>query len=188
MYSYFKGVLVEKQALGVVVEVNDIGYGIATPLSTLTALGDVGSTIKLYVYLHVKEDDLSLFGFANLKEKNLFKQLIKTSGIGVRYALNILSTLSYDEFSSAIATGSIESLTRIPGIGKKTAERLILDIADKLVYNPSKNLLDNKLKQALEALQSLGYSKQQANSMLNKIDGNENLNLENLIKLALSSA
>jgi Holliday junction DNA helicase RuvA len=132
MIAYLRGTLLEKHPNEAVVEVNGVGYDVHIPVSTYTALPDTGAEVRLRVHTHVREDALTLFGFVSAEEKSLFEKLISVSGIGPKLAITVLSGLNTSDLVSAIRNGEIERLVRIPGVGKKTGERIILELRDKL--------------------------------------------------------
>ncbi|MBI3684056.1 MAG: Holliday junction branch migration protein RuvA [Acidobacteria bacterium] len=132
MIGYLRGTLIEKHPNEVIVDVNGVGYHATIPISTFSALPDTGSEVKLRIHTHVREDALALFGFLTAEEKGLFEKLISVSGVGPKLAVTMLSGLPVADLVSAIRTGNIQQLTRVPGIGKKTAERLVVDLRDKL--------------------------------------------------------
>jgi Holliday junction DNA helicase RuvA len=132
MIAWLQGILADKAADRVVVNVNGVGYEVSIPFSTYYELGDVGAAVSLRIYTHVREDALSLFGFLTEKEKRLFTMLIQVAGVGPRLAVATLSGLPADELVKAVCHGDIVRLSSIPGIGKKTAERIVLELRDKL--------------------------------------------------------
>lgn len=132
MIAHLKGVLKEKSAGRLVVDVGGVGYEVLIPFSTYYELAEIGETVSLRIYTHVKEDALSLYGFLTSKEKVLFAHLIQVSGIGPKLGIAILSGLPADEFIQAAMDGDIAKLNSIPGVGKKTAERLVLEMKDKV--------------------------------------------------------
>lgn len=132
MIAHLRGVLLEKHPNQAIVDVGGVGYELTIPVSTFTTLPDVGGETKLRVHTHVREDALTLFGFATREEKALFEKLISVSGIGPKLAVTVLSGLAASELINAIRSGDVHSLVRIPGIGKKTAERLILELKEKM--------------------------------------------------------
>jgi Holliday junction DNA helicase RuvA len=133
MIAHLRGTILEKHPNQVILETTGIGYDIQIPVSTYTTLGDTGSSIALRIHTHVREDALQLFGFATAEEKLLFERLISVSGIGPKLAVTVLSGLATAELIGAIRTGDVQKLVRIPGVGKKTAERIVLELKDKLV-------------------------------------------------------
>ena len=132
MISSLRGVLAEKHPNRVTIDVGGVGYDVTIPVSTFSALHDVGSTATLLIHTHVREDALALFGFATVAEKGLFEKLIGVSGIGPSLAIKVLSGLAAEQLIQSIRAGLVEQLVRIPGVGKKTAERMVLELKDKL--------------------------------------------------------
>lgn len=132
MIAHLRGILLEKHPNQVVVEAQGVGYDVAIPVSTFSSLPELGHEVKLRVHTHVREDAIALFGFATPDEKTLFEKLIAVSGIGPKLAITALSGLATAELVGAIRSGAIDTLVRIPGVGKKTAERIVLELRDKL--------------------------------------------------------
>jgi len=132
MIASLKGTLIQKHPTSIIVEVQGVGYEMRIPLSTYYELGDVGSTVALMIYTHVREDTLQLYGFRTQREKDLFMQLITVGGVGPKLAITILSGLSVDDLIMAIRTNALARISSVPGIGKKTAERLVVELRDKL--------------------------------------------------------
>ncbi|MCZ2077219.1 MAG: Holliday junction branch migration protein RuvA [Bryobacteraceae bacterium] len=132
MIAYLRGTLLEKHPNQVVVDVAGVGYDVTIPVSTFSSLPDTNSEVRLRIHTHVREDALLLFGFLTMDEKSLFEKLIGVSGIGPRLAITILSGLPASDLVTAIRGGQLEHLVRIPGIGKKTAERMVLELRDKV--------------------------------------------------------
>ncbi len=170
MIEYLKGTIAEKSENSMVLDVNGVGYGISVSGGTLSLLPGVGEEVKIYTYLSVREDGIGLYGFPSRDDLSMFKLLITVSGIGPKGALGILSALSPDDLRIAIITGDSKSITLAPGIGKKTAERIILDLKDKI---DDKALIgdisnqesistgvsrDGARDEAVAALVALGYS------------------------------
>src|SRR5690242_16724436 len=133
MIAHLRGTILEKHPNQVIVETTGVGYDIQIPVSTYTTLGDAGSSVTLRIHTHVREDALQLFGFATAEEKLVFKRLISVSGIGPKLAVTVLSGLPTSDLINAIRSGDVQKLVRIPGVGKKTAERMVLELKDKLV-------------------------------------------------------
>lgn len=199
MISLIKGTILNKNKESVIIENNGIGYLVFTSFSTLSTIGNVEDTASLYTYLHVREDNLSLYGFSSPEEKHAFLLLISVSGVGPKAALSILSTISTTDFSMAIISGDSNVLSKSPGIGKKLAQRIILELKDKIKKD---SLLDadndgnsiqmdlisenSAFAEATSALVVLGYSQSEAVNALSKtpkdIDG-----LENILKYALKN-
>ena len=132
MIAHLRGKLVDKQPNLVTIDVGGVGYAVTIPVSTYSQLGQTGGEAALHIHTHVREDALALFGFATRGEKAIFQKLITVSGIGARLAVTVLSGLPLDELSKAIRSGDVTRLTRIPGVGKKTGERMVLELREKL--------------------------------------------------------
>lgn len=132
MIAYLRGKLLEKHPNQVILETGGVGYDVTIPVSTFSALPSPGSEIALRVHTHVREDALALFGFQTTEEKTIFEKLISVSGIGPSLAIKVLSGMATGDLMSAIRNGQVEQLVRIPGVGKKTAERIVLELKDKL--------------------------------------------------------
>ena len=194
MITYLNGKLVEKNPANVVIECNGIGYYVHISLQTYSKIGSQES-IKIYTYLSIKEDSHTLYGFADTQERELFKQLISVSGVGTNTARMMLSSMTSSELVSSIASNNVTSLTSIKGIGGKTAQRIILDLKDKILktsdtLDNKSGLMNNTIKnEALSALVVLGFDKKMAESALTKILLNEPsiTNVEELIKKSLKS-
>jgi holliday junction DNA helicase RuvA len=196
MIASLNGILKGKSPTEVLVDVNGVGYSVSIPLSTYSTLGDLNSPVHLLTHLHVREDAMQLFGFATEAERQLFRLLISITGIGPKIAQGILSGISVPDLRQHIAGGNIAALTSIPGIGKKTAERLIVELRDKIgKIEPSSaaGLIsgDRNVEirsEALLALTSLGYNRIAAEKALrmaiNDTAGSQ-LSVEDLIKKAL---
>ncbi len=197
MIGRIKGIILEKKAPELLVDVNGIGYEIFAPMSTFYQLPEVGATTTLHTHFVVREDVQQLYGFAKLIERDLFRLLIKVNGVGPKLALAILSSMEPDNFIQCIANNDTASLVRLPGIGKKTAERLIIEIADKLkdwvsggakgaepIMMQGNFAAHDSLKDAMSALVTLGYKPQQASQVISKID-TQGLSTEGIIKQAL---
>lgn len=133
MIAFLRGRLHDKQPQRVVVDVGGVGYDVAVPLSTFYQLGDEGSEVALRIHTHVREDQLALFGFLTASEQIVFERLLGVSGIGPKLALGVLSGIEPVEFVAALERGDVARLTRIPGVGKKTAERMVLELRDRLL-------------------------------------------------------
>jgi Holliday junction DNA helicase RuvA len=132
MIAFIRGSLLEKTPGSAIVDVNGVGYELSISVPTFTHLPDPGGDVKLRVHTHVREDAISLFGFLNTEEKTLFEKLISVTGIGPKLAMNILSGVSTSDLTAAIRASQLDRLVRIPGVGKKTAERIVLELRDKL--------------------------------------------------------
>ena len=189
MIASLKGKL---ESLGIdwaVINVGGIGFQVFMPTPTLSTLGSVGGEVKLYTHLHLREDNATIYGFASTEELDLFKTLINVSGLGPRLALSMLSAMDIEQLTMAIATGNAELLTGIPGIGKKMASRLVLELKDKiaigLVTTPVTELAQENAD-VLSALTSLGYSASEATRALASLPRDQELSLEERVKLALA--
>ena len=172
MISYIKGTLVDKQPIVATVEVGGLGLRVNIPLSTYEKLPDKGSSLILYTHFHVREDEMSLYGFLNPEELEMFRHLIGVSGIGPKVALGILSGTGIIQLKNSVREGDVERLTTIKGIGKKTAQRLIVELRDKLgaIADGDEWLkgtdddgeLEENVLAAVTALEILGYARKQA--------------------------
>ncbi len=132
MISQLRGTLLEKHPNQVMVDVQGVGYEVTIPVTAYSSLPEQGATVRLHIYTHVREDVLALFGFLTSEDKSLFEKLIAVSGIGPKLAITAMSGLTAEDLRSAIRAGAVEQLVRIPGVGKKTAERMVLELRDKL--------------------------------------------------------
>ena len=197
MIGRIRGVLLEKQAPALLVDVQGIGYELEASMSTFYHLPECGETITLHTHLVVREDAHLLYGFASQGERAMFRSLIKISGVGPKLALTILSGISAEEFGRCIMEGDSKALTRLPGVGKKTAERLVVELKDKLdagdtgISLPraatSSVVQENPVNDAVSALISLGYKAQQASQMVRNLDI-EGKSTEDIIRAALQGA
>lgn len=170
MIGRLTGQLIEKRPPTIVVEVHGVGYEVDVPMSTFFQLPGAGSAITLHTHLIVREDAHLLFGFATEQERQVFRRLLKISGVGARTALSVLSGMTVSELSQAVAAQDGARLIRIPGIGKKTAERLLLELRDKLGAMTAVPGGDAEIRSdALHALVALGYSAKEATDALGKI-------------------
>lgn len=196
MIAFISGVLVSKTATRAVVRTAGVGLDVLIPLSTFEKLPDPGATVTLQTHLHVREDALSLIGFFSIEEKELFQMLVSVSGIGVKLALGILSGCKIVDLYKYLAEGNEASLTRIPGLGKKTAQRLILDLKDKAVAQLGKLATDlsiparlnrDMLEEAIQAMLSLGYTRPEAVRSIEKAAHalGEEASIEKLLRQAL---
>ncbi len=197
MYSFLSGILAERSLTSVTIDVNGIGFQLSIPLSTSQKLPQVGEKIRLLVHHVVREDAQLLFGFATEEERSLFRLLLGVSGIGPKLAITVLSGLGIGELKRAIVDGSVPGLTAISGIGRKTAERMIIELREKIVIEGrtdegkagaalSKN--EALVEDSIRALVSLGYSKQNAKAAIQKVlSGRDSgrLSAESLIRESL---
>lgn len=174
MIAHLSGTLHEKHLQRLIVDVGGVGYDVVVPLSTMYAIGDPGSRVALRIYTHVREDALQLFGFATTLEQSLFERLISVSGIGPKVALSVLSGIEPAELTRAIRSSDLARLTRIPGVGKKTAERIVLELKDRLPdagvaeTAPSKPG-DDVRDDLLSALVNLGYQQSTVEKTVDKV-------------------
>jgi Holliday junction DNA helicase RuvA len=193
MIAKISGRLLEKSPTRILVEVDGIGYEIQIPLSTFDRLGAVGENASVLTHLHVREDILQLFGFATAAEKQLFQHLLSVSGIGPKLAQSILSSCAVEMFCRHITQNEIAALTEIPGIGKKTAERLVLELRDRLARWAPQGVAAATLtaasaveEETIAALVSLGYARSSAQKAVEQVRRESGeLPVEELIKRAL---
>lgn len=193
MYYYIKGTLVQKSDNFIVVDANGVGYMIYTSQNSIANAGETGSTVTMYTYLHVREDVMDLFGFATIEEKNTFMHLISVSGVGPKAALAILSVTTPAKFAVAVVTNDVKTITKAAGVGPKLAQRVILELKDKLKTDEldilpddgSDEILSDNRSEAISALVVLGYSSADAQKAVRGIDGT--LSVEDIIKKALTS-
>ena len=196
MIGHLKGQIISKNPPEILMEVGGIGYELLCPMSTFYELGNPNDEILLFTHLSIKEDAHTLFGFISKDEKNIFRELIRVNGVGPKVALAILSHLSVTSLIECIATEDSDLLAKTPGIGKKTALKLIVELQDRLskidlfgspgASSQFKGSSNPNAKQAIEALQSLGFKTKEANKMVSKIE-DKDLTTEQLIRLALQN-
>ena len=188
MIGRIKGILIEKIPPFILLDCQGVGYEIEVPMTTFFDLPDEGSEVSLLTHLVVREDAHLLFGFATTSERQMFRQLIKVNGIGAKVALSILSSIESNELTNAIKTDDTNMLIKIPGIGKKTAERLVLELKDRVkdieVTHASKNVITN-IDDIENALISLGYSASQASIAIKALP--DNISVNDGIRQALKS-
>ena len=202
MIAHLSGTLLSKQATSAIVDVAGVGYDVAIPLSTFYELGEVGEPVKLRVYTHVREDAIQLFGFKTTRERELFLQLISVNGVGPGLAIKLLSGMNADEMIASIRTNNLVRLVAIPGVGRKTAERLVVDLRDKIAALSSPALEEEFAAQAaargattstdamrddaMSALSNLGYQKAAAEKAVkNAIDEGGDLSVEVILRRSL---
>ncbi len=191
MITQIKGRLVEKSPTELVIDCNGIGYLVNISLNTYSLLSE-SESISLYTHLQVKEDSHTLFGFFEKTERNLFRKLISVSGIGASTARTMLSSLSPDEIQRAILSENVTTIQSIKGIGLKTAQRVIIELRDKVavlgdVDDSTLGMSNSKREEALSALEVLGYSRKQTTKVIDKIIGdNSEISVEGIIKDALN--
>lgn len=195
MYAYIKGSLEIKASDHVVVEANGVGYRIFMSGNTIQRLGELNSNVKVFTHYHVREDNISLYGFYNLEELRMFELLISVSGVGAKSAIAILSNITPSAFALAVISNDVKALTKLPGIGAKSAQRIILELKDKLKTEETiaaegdfeiQTVLakDDNMHEAISALQVLGYPVKDATKAVSSIDC-AGLSVEDIIKKAL---
>ena len=188
MIASLKGRLQALLADGAVIDVNGLGFRVFMPTSTMSTLGAIGDEVELHTHLHLREDNATLYGFATPEELGLFQTLIGVSGLGPKLALSMLSAMSVEKLAMAIASGAAELLAEIPGIGKKTANRIILELKEKVaagwLTTPPPEFAEENAE-VLAALTSLGYSVREASQAVAALPPDPALGLEEKIKLAL---
>ncbi len=196
MIGFLRGILAAKHPPVIVLDVGGVGYEVEAPMSTFYELPEIGESVRLVTQLVVREDAHILYGFATEAERILFRNLIKVSGVGPRIALAILSGISVDGFARCVRTEDAASLVKVPGIGKKTAERLIVEMRDRLAAAEPGQVVAGTAQPAGEtapkdeaygALVALGYKPPEAVKMLSKVDG-EGKTSEEMIRAALQAA
>ncbi len=188
MISSLRGRVESFSNSSAVINVGGIGFQVFLPTPTLSALATIGKEVQLYTYLQVREDNMTLYGFASPEELALFQTLLDVSGIGPKLALSMLSAMSVEQLTMAIATGSTDLLTTIPGIGKKLASRVVLELKEKVgaawVAAPATGLAQENAD-VLSALTSLGYSAAEATKAVATLPADPKLSLEEKVKVAL---
>lgn len=195
MFSYIKGNLEIKSAGYVVIDVGGVGFKIFMSESAISRLPESGNIVKVHTHMQVREDDMSLYGFISNEELRMFELLLSVSGIGAKSAITMLSNITPSSFALAVISNDIKSLTKIPGIGSKTAQRIVLELKDKLKTEEAvdkENVEirtaireDEKANEAVSALKVLGYTKGEIDSVLDKLD-TSNMPVEDIIRKALS--
>ena len=201
MIAYVKGELVQKQIGYVVIDVGGLGYKIFMSEPSIEEIGNIGDEVKVHTYYRVSEDDISLFGFNTQEELRMFELLISVSGIGAKTAIAMLACIEPSQFAIAVISNDIDTLKKIPGVGPKSAQRIVLELKDKMkkeqqiseltnatLEQKSKIkkaiVVDSKVQEAIDALQVLGYTKKDVEKALEQIDTTE-LKVEDIIKQAL---
>lgn len=195
MYAYLKGRLMETDEDNVIVEVGGIGYNIKMAGEDISGLPTIGSEVKLYTYTSVREDAIWLYGFPSREELTMFKLLITVSGIGPKGAQAVISAIRTDDLRYAIYTGDVKKIAKAPGIGAKTAQRIVLELKDKIAFDevlgtegtklPEADAYGENRKEAIEALTALGYAPSDALKVINAVPDADNLDVELLLKAAL---
>lgn len=198
MFAYIKGTVEEKNNDSIIVEAGGIGYRIFTALSTINNMGQNGTTVKIYTHYYVREDIAVLYGFGTVEELTMFEMLLTVSGVGPKAAISMISTLSPSRFYLAVVSQDTKSLTKAPGIGMKIAQRIILDLKDKIskeqltssipMTSPENNEVtgDSVLSEAVSALMVLGYGSAEASNTISGIY-EKGISVEELVKKALKS-
>jgi Holliday junction DNA helicase RuvA len=190
MIGSLRGKLIEKRPSHVLVDVGGVGYQVQVPLSTFAVLGPLHTETTLLIYTHVREDQLALYGFATAREKHCFELLISASGVGPSLALKILSGMGIEDLVPAIRKGDVARLVLIPGVGKKTAERIVVELRDKLAAVDVEEAGKRRTRPQLEsdvasALVNLGYDGRLVDRAIEKARGEANGNFEDLLRAAL---
>lgn len=195
MFAYIKGSLEQKSNNYVVIDVGGIGYKIFMATKAIETLGEIGKVVKVHTHYYVREDNISLYGFNTNEELRMFELLLQVSGIGAKSAIAMLSEISPSSFALAVISDDISQLVKIPGIGKKTAARIVLELKDKLKTEEAitkteevKLSITNEeeTREAIAALQVLGYTKREIEKALENVD-TKNLQLEEIIKQGLKN-
>lgn len=195
MYAYIIGKIEDKTENSVIIECNGIGYEIFVSTNTLSMLGNVGEQAKVYTYLHVREDAFLLFGFLNKEEKNLFLELITVSGVGAKMALQILSSIKPNDLVNCIITGDVKTISQAKGIGKKTAERIVLELKGKMgdlngsfasIEFENNNINPTACDEACELLVNMGLSRFDALKIVKRV-ATESDTTETIIAKALKN-
>ncbi|MEZ5542448.1 MAG: Holliday junction branch migration protein RuvA [Pseudomonadota bacterium] len=190
------GRLLDKQPPTLLLDVQGVGYEVDAPMTTFFALPPIGHEVTLYTHLAVREDAHTLYGFARLSDRTLFRHLLKVNGVGARLALGILSGMDAGQFIACVQAGDAQALVRLPGIGKKTAERLIIELRDRLAAEAGTlpvaagtpaPVAASPVEDAVSALVGLGYKPQEASRMVRALDAKD-LSSEELIRRALQAA
>ncbi len=196
MIAYLNGKLEDINIDSVVIDVNGVGYKIYMPVTCIDKLGKIGDIVKVHTHYHVREDNISLFGFNTKEQLRVFELLLLVSGIGGKLAINIISEITPYEFSLAVISNDIKTLTKVSGVGPKVAQRIILELKDRIktetaisegnVQVKTNTQLDNNnVQEAISALQVLGYNVKDIKQIMEKIDNINELSIEDIIKKAL---
>ncbi len=197
MFAYIKGTLEEKSSKYVVIDVMGIGYKVFMSDRAINELGEIGDKVKVHTHYHVREDDISLFGFLTNEELRMFELLIQVSGIGAKSAITILANIDASAFALAVIANDVDSLKKIPGVGPKSAQRIILELQDKLkkdnaeMIQAGKEEIEKEVKrsqnveESVQALQILGYNKREIEKAFDRL-ANTDVSVEELIKKGLS--
>lgn len=198
MIGRLSGEIISKKPPQILIDVNGVGYEVEAPMTTFYELPEAGSQVVLLTHMVVREDAQLLYGFATESERSMFRLLIRINGVGPKLGITILSGITSSELSRCVAENDVATLVKLPGIGKKTAERLIIELKDKLKdfvkiksdstipAHLTQSLPESPVDDAISALVALGYKSQEALRMVKSVDS-ENLNSEDIIRLALQS-
>ena len=194
MFAYIKGILESRTLEYVVIDVSGIGYKIFMSENSMKKVGEIGSIVKVYTYLKVKEDDVSIYGFSSNEELRMFELLVSVSGIGAKLAISILSNIEPSAFAISVVSNDVATLKKLPGIGTKSAQRIILELQDKLKSMSIEDAQSEELEKGvnkndaieelISALQVLGYNRKEIEKIIPKLK-DENADLETLIKKSL---
>ena len=194
MIGRLQGTVIDKQAPDLLLDVQGVGYELLVSLSTFFAIPAVGESVTLHTHFVVREDVQQLYGFTERSERTLFRHLIKINGVGPKMALGVLSGMSANEFAACVHNNDVDTLVRLPGVGKKTAERLVIEMRDRVdsieasVSSTNVHAAQPDLTQEAEsALIALGYKPQDAAKMISRVAGKETLGVEQLIRSALKN-
>ena len=194
MIGRLQGTVIDKQAPDLLLDVQGVGYELLVSLSTFFAIPAVGESVTLHTHFVVREDVQQLYGFTERSERTLFRHLIKINGVGPKMALGVLSGMSANEFAACVHNNDVDTLVRLPGVGKKTAERLVIEMRDRVgsieasVSSTDVHAAQPDLTQEAEsALIALGYKPQDAAKMISRVAGKETLGVEQLIRSALKN-
>jgi Holliday junction DNA helicase RuvA len=200
MIGRLQGELIQKQAPHLLLDVNGVGYELEAPMSTFYELPECGESVLLHTHLMIRDDAHTLYAFKHIRDRSLFRNLLKVNGVGAKMALAILSGMDSNAFAQCIHHGDVDSLVRIPGVGKKTAERLILDMRDRLDKEVTLQVADNAkngngangyaqdpIADAVSALVSLGYKPNEASRMVGNVH-TQDQDSEDIIRIALKSS
>lgn len=198
MFAFIKGSLEVKTTGYIVIETNGVGYKIFMSESAIEKLGEIGSIVKVHTYVRVREDDISIYGFNTNEELRIFELLLSVSGIGAKSAIAILSNISPSSFALAVITNDVNALKKLPGVGPKSAQRVILELKDKIKTEEAISkenttveikeaiIEDDKVQEAVSALQVLGYSRKEIEVAMEKLD-TSSLSVEDIIRQGLNN-
>jgi len=197
MIGFLRGVLIDKQPPSLLLDVQGVGYEVEAPMTTFYDLPALGESVALFTHLAVREDAHTLYGFSKASDRSLFRSLIKVNGVGARLALTILSGMQASEFVLCVQAGDTAALVKLPGVGKKTAERLVVEMRDKLTdwgggvagasaATPRPDVV-NPVEEAVSALMALGYKAHEASRLVRGVDA-QHLSTEDIIRAALQAS